>query len=147
MDGIWEGQTLSPLILDASVALKLVIDEPGSEAAIDLIARADERIAPDWMLTEVASALSNKVRYEGIAIEEAATALQALPRFVERFVDSRPLLERTMRLSIKLGHALYDCLYLAVALEERGRVVTADEKFHKAAAYAGYGDQLELLLA
>lgn len=105
----------------------------------------EERIAPDWMTIEVASALANKVRYDGVTAQRAAEALEAMPRFVDRFVASGPLLRRALELSVELDHALYDCMYLAIALDQDGRVLTADRKFRGSAARAGYAAYLDLL--
>lgn len=127
-----------PIVLDASVAIKLVISEPDTPVARERALTDEERIAPDWMITEVASALAKKVRYDAVAVEHAAQALEAMPRFVDRFVASGPLLRRALELSAELDHALYDCLYLAVALDGGGRVLTADNGFHASATRAGY---------
>ena len=133
-----------PIILDASVALKLVTREPGTEQAQALVL-GEERIAPDWMLTEVASGLANKVRYEGTDRSRALAALAAVPRFVDRFFPSQPLHPDAIDLAVRLEHAFYDCLYLVLAIAEQGRVVTADRDFFKSASKAGFGEQVELL--
>ena len=133
-----------PIVLDASVALKLVVREPGTDEAQALVL-AEERIAPDWMLAEVASGLANKVRYEAVDGDQARIALAAMPRFVDRFFPIQPLLDGAITLTVQLEHALYDCLYLVLAIVEGGRVVTADRGFHSAATRAGYGKQVELL--
>jgi hypothetical protein len=50
-------------------------------------------------------------------------------------------LDEVLRLSVLLTHSVYDCAYLALALLNRTRVVTADRRFAKAvrseAALAG----------
>ncbi len=133
-----------PIVLDASVALKLVSREPGTEQAQALVLDK-ERIAPDWMLVEVASGLAKKVRHEGVDHGRAMTALEAVPRFIDRFFPAQLLLQDAMELSLRLEHALYDCLYLVLALSERGRVVTADQGFVKSATRGGFSEQVELL--
>lgn len=134
-----------PIILDASVAIKLVVAEPGSAQARAVILDEDERVAPDWMMTEVASALANKVRHEGLSIPRAEAALDAIPHFVDQTVNTQKLLPQTVKLSAEIGHALYDCLYLVVATQVGGRVITADKNFHAKASRSGYGGSVELL--
>ncbi len=133
-----------PIILDASVALKLVTREPGTDQAQALVLN-EHRIAPDWMLAEVASGLANKIRYEGVDLNQAMIALAALPKFVDHFFPTQPLLAEAMNLAVQLEHALYDCLYLVLAVAEKGRVVTADREFFSSATRHGFGEQMELL--
>lgn len=134
-----------PIVLDASVAIKLVVLEPGTANAQAVLLDEDERVAPDWLLTEIASGLSQKVRYEGLAIDRAIAALAASPRFVDRFLPAQPFLSDAIKLAVELEHALYDCLYLVIAIAEGGHVLTADQKFYKSAARAGYGERMQLL--
>lgn len=133
------------VVLDASVALMLLTPEPGTAAAQARLKTDEEWIAPEWLAVEIASGLANKVRYEGMDIARAEQALLAFPMFISRTVETAPMIADAMRLSIQLGHALYDCLYLLVALEENGRVLTADVKFAAAARKAGFEAQIELL--
>ena len=134
-----------PLIIDASVAIKFVVEEPGAAAALALLDRAERRFAPDWMVAEAASALANKVRFQGLGGPHAARALELLPSFLDELMPSLPLLAATIRLSADLNHATYDCLYLALAQTCDGTVVTADEGFVNAATRAGLGRQVERL--
>ncbi len=133
-----------PIVLDASMALKLVTPEPGSDQARTAVL-GEELIAPDWMLAEVASGLANEVRYGSIDVERARTSLGAMPRFIAEFFPTRLLLPDALTLSADLSHALYDCVYLVLAIAENGKVITADRKFQQAAAKGGWAAQVELL--
>ncbi len=75
----------------------------------------------------------------------ATVALAAIPRFVAEFFPTQPLLPDAMSLAVKLEHALYDCIYLVLALADNGRVVTADRGFFNSASRGGYSKQVELL--
>jgi predicted nucleic acid-binding protein len=44
-------------------------------------------------------------------------------------VASDGLLERALELAVALKHPVYDCLYLALALDRGARVVSADRHF------------------
>ena len=78
---------------------------------------------------EVASALAKKVRLSGLPAEQATAALVALDQFIPVQVATEPLIEPAMALSQTLNHALFDCLYLALAIQRGGVVVTSDLKF------------------
>lgn len=135
-----------PIVVDASVSLKLVTLEPGTREAQALLDRGEERIAPDWMLAEAASGLANKVRSERLDRRAAQRSLAALPAFIDRFVDAAPLLDRAMELAAELDHPLYDCLYLLIAIDEEGVVITADHGLLKAARRGGFAERTERLI-
>ena len=134
-----------PIVIDASVALKLVTCEPGTAEAQALLGRDEERIAPDWMLVEAASGLANKTRFDRLELAVGQTALAALPSFIDRFVPAEPMLGRAMALASELDHPLYDCLYLALAIAEDAVLVTADDGLVAAARRGGRREQTERL--
>jgi predicted nucleic acid-binding protein len=133
------------LVFDASVVVKVLTEEAGSDRATGRLALEPERTAPDWLCAEIASALSKKVRYAGLPIAQAEQALAALPSIMPDLVPTARLIEPALSLSIELSHAVYDCLYLALALAQDCNVVTADRKFFEAASRSKYVARVELL--
>jgi predicted nucleic acid-binding protein len=133
------------LVVDASVALKFVTQEPGNDAALALLAAPDPLIAPDWLLVECASGLSKKVLASGLPQSQAVTSFAALPEFFSRLHPASELMGSSLDLSFQLRHAVYDCLYLALALREDAMLITADMKFEKVARRGGFGSRVRLL--
>lgn len=135
-----------PLILDASVLVKLVVEEPGSNEAVALLDRPEPRMVPDWALIETANALWNKVKYSHLLEIHAEDSLNSLIDFIDHVIPARDLSEEALRLAFRLRHPVYDALYLALALREKGTVITADKDFVRAADRAGLGGHMELLV-
>lgn len=133
------------LVVDASVALKFVTQEPGNDAASALLAAPDPLIAPDWLLVECASGLAKKVLTSGLSQPQAEESFAALPKFFSRLHSAVELVESSLDLSLRLRHAVYDCLYLALALREDATLITADAKFEKAARRGGFASRIRLL--
>lgn len=133
------------LVVDASVAVKFVLRETGTEAARHLLAIPDPLIAPDWLLAEAASAMWKKVKRSELLAVHAERNLELLPEFFERLHPSRSLVTDAFAWSLRLRHPVYDCVYLALALREDCRIVTADEKFYGALVKGGIEDQASLL--
>ena len=115
------------LIVDASVALKWVVDEPGSEAAEQL--RKDALAAPDLWLIETANALWTRARRNLLSAADVTALFSILCRATVRTTPSHLDVIDALRLAAELNHPVYDCLYLAAALREDGVVVTADTRF------------------
>ena len=133
------------LVVDASVALKFVTQELGAAEAAAILAAPDPLIGPDWVLLECASGLAKKVLMNGLPQAKAEASMAALPTFFSRLYPSVALLDSSLELSVRLGHAIYDCLYLALALREDVALITADKKFENAACRGGFASQIRLL--
>lgn len=118
-------------VVDASVAVKWVVPENGSDRARSLAQAKLE--APDLLIVECANILWKKVRLGHLTRREATDCLRLLLDMPVAVVASRELLDSALRLSLELDHPVYDCLYLALALQRRFPLVTADEKLAKAA--------------
>ena len=115
------------MVVDASVAVKWVIPEAGSEAASDLLGR--ELWAPSLWLAEAANALRKKSRRGEISEREAQERAQDLLDAPVEPVELPILLPSAMRMAGELGHSIYDCFYLAAALLRDATLVTADRRF------------------
>ena len=136
---------LSLLVVDASVAVKLIVDEDGKEEALARTRNETRLVAPDWLLVEAGNALWRKCA-SGVFDREVAEDLHAmLPRFFDEFRPSAPLAPTALALSFDLKHWIYDCIYLATAIDLGAPLLTADRKFWNAAKRSGYGDVVELL--
>jgi predicted nucleic acid-binding protein len=118
------------LVVDASVVLKWVVDEPGSAAAAAL--RASFLAAPELLLEECANVLWVKQRRGELTADEARERLRLLFEAPVQLVPSAGLLNRALELGIHLDQTVYDCIYLALALHLDGQLVTADRRLAEA---------------
>jgi len=133
------------VVIDASIALKWVLDEPDSDAAVAL--RDQELIAPALWLIEAANALWRNVRIGQLTNEEAGERLCELLNAPVATLAMEPYLGRALDLAATIGHPVYDCLYLALALHHQTHVATADRRFASAADLAGLRGSIRLLSA
>ena len=116
-------------VVDASVAIKWVVDEPGTEQA--LLLRQHRLVAPDLLIPECANILWKKVRRKELSEAEAMLAARLLQRAEIDLEPMRGLLEPATRLAIALDHPAYDCIYLALAEALSCAMVTADEQLYR----------------
>jgi predicted nucleic acid-binding protein len=133
------------LVVDANIAIKFVTLEPGREEAYDRTDGEAALIAPDWILIETGHALWRKARMGLLNREAAERCLEQLPFFFVDLVGAKPLAGAAQKLAFELDHWIYDCFYLALALDRDAPLLTADRKFWNAAKRAGYGGSVELL--
>ena len=131
------------LVIDASVALKWVLDpldEPGADDAGKLLRhlRGSQGllVAPTHWFAEIVAVV---VRKEPGRVDDTIALLHTLNVDV---VDGPVLLARAAKLSALLDHHLFDTLYHAVAIDRDATLVTADQRYFAKAAALGH---IELL--
>ena len=121
------------IVVNASVAVKWLLPEPGDAAAQELLASEERLVAPSLIRTEVAAALARRARFREIEPRDAETAmglwLQTLRDGVIGLVADEVDLVTALGLTAELSHPLQDCLYLALAERLCAPLVTADKKF------------------
>ncbi|MCI0546506.1 MAG: type II toxin-antitoxin system VapC family toxin [Candidatus Rokubacteria bacterium] len=136
----------STAVLDASVAVRWVIPERGSEQAALLLSRPVGWIAPRLMVTEVAAAMRRKVVAGELRAETALQALDIIVAAVDdgtiRLTEDEDVVGTALALALTLGHKVPDCLYLAVAEREGARLVTADRQLDQLARHRGISSEL-----
>jgi predicted nucleic acid-binding protein len=113
-------------VVDASVAVKWVVNESGSDRARLLSQTKLE--APDLLRIECANILWKKVRIRDLSRQQASTGLQLLLQAPVSLVESRRLLDSALGLSLDLHHPVYDCVYIALAIRLGVPLITADER-------------------
>ena len=116
------------LVIDASIAVKWVVEEDGTPQALALRQRA-KLIAPELLVAECANILWKKVRRRELSKDEAVLASRLLQAAEIELQSTRSLLEPATRIAIELDHPAYDCLYIALAVANGCQFVTADESF------------------
>ena len=119
-------------VIDASVAVKFLTLQAGSEQAFAYIDSPEALIAPDLIVPEVANALWKKVKQSELLEIHAQRSIDDLPEFFVSLESTVVLMRDAFRLSFQLRHAVYDCVYLALAIRESAILVTADRKFMNA---------------
>ena len=116
---------MNTFVIDASIAVKWVVEEDGTENALALRGRT-KLIAPELLTAECANIFWKKVQRGELTEDEALLAARLLQASDIELLPTRALLESATRLAIELNHPAYDCIYIALAIEHDCRFVTAD---------------------
>jgi predicted nucleic acid-binding protein len=126
------------LVIDASVAAKWFVDEPGSEAARSIL--LDVRDGPNWFsvpelfFVEMLGVLSR--------VAESEEQLKLLLTILEdlgfaRLALGHETLRRAAELAYSWGLSAYDAVYAATADLLGGQWLTADARAHEKIASLG----------
>ena len=116
------------VVVDASVAVRWLLDVPGSDRADRLIRKEDRIVAPDLVMVEIANALWKAVRFAGLAPPAAAEAIAQAGTGFHELIAARALADRALAIALNLRHPAYDCFYLALAQTRECPLVTADDR-------------------
>ena len=119
-------------VVDASIAVKWLVHEEYSEHAASLLDDGNTLIAPELLFAEACNALWAMHRRGDISEEdfaEAADTLKHAPLAIPS--PMRQLAAAASRLAVDLDHPVYDCFYLALAVQEQYPLVTADRRLHQ----------------
>ena len=132
------------IVVDASVAVKWVLPEPGSEAAAAIRTADDDLIAPSLAYAEIGSAIWRAVIRGDVPAADARRDLKVDVSHYRCIIPLDELSDRALELATRLRHPIYDCFYLTLAERERCPLITADGRLI-AAAKAMKGIELRLL--
>ncbi len=132
------------VVIDASVAMKWLIDSDESGRARGLIGTAI-LVAPDLIMAEVANALWRYVAAGQIPPPKAAAAMTAFRRTLDRTYPLAPLADAALAMAGTIGHTAYDCFYVALAEDLHATVVTADRRLITKVAGTAWQDRIRSL--
>jgi predicted nucleic acid-binding protein len=132
---------LPAFVVDASVALKWVVAEESSDQAAKLLGAP--LAAPALIEAECSNVLWAKARRGEMTPSEARRRSEFLMRVPIRLVPMSNLISSALALAFRLDQPVYDCLYLALAIDESSVLVTADIRFARAtSAHAELRDRV-----
>lgn len=128
---------MTDLVIDSSAFVKLFVPEDGSARTLELATKAEQLLAPDYIMTETANTLWKYVRWQGLPADRALDRLDVARRYDIELVPTDELLPEALAIACELPHPLYDCLYLLLALRGGRTLATADKRMRATAEGLG----------
>lgn len=129
---------LKVYVVDASVVLKWALPEPGRVRAAALLddyeAQRAHLLSPPTLMHEVASGLAKRFRQKHLNEQEAASAFAFIRDRLPLTAGTGRLAETAFDFALQHHVSYWDALYLALAIEYRCDLVTADTRFQRIAS-------------
>ncbi len=139
---------IAACVIDASVAIKWVITEDGTDAANRLRWSGTVFHAPDLLVPETGNILWKKVLREELTRAEAELACGVLRLAKIEIHDMGRQSFAALRMALALDHPVYDTTYLVLAQALGMPMVTADRRLvNKVSALRGEVFPQVMLLA
>jgi predicted nucleic acid-binding protein len=128
-------------VLDASVAVKWCLPSEREELAaeagelLESSRREEVRfLVPDLFWVELANALWKAVRRAELSADNAARALSFVRDLGIATLPSEEIVPQALNLAVRYGRTVYDSLYVALAVQSKSDLITADERLANALA-------------
>jgi len=132
---------VTKLVLDASVALKWAMPlarEPLTDQSLRLFREyrdgAVDFLVPDMFWVELGNVLWKGVRQRRWTRSEAESVAADMKARDFVTVPSLMLLTEALEISFQHDRSVYDCLYVALAVQIKADLITADERLANALA-------------
>ncbi|MGB8818922.1 MAG: type II toxin-antitoxin system VapC family toxin [Rhizobiaceae bacterium] len=133
---------MTSFVVDASVALKWFVPEADSSMADDLVRAEADLIAPGIIWTELANAVWKNARLGNLDSGIWDDVAAKLPGLMTIHSAEGPLLQSAVKLAVSHEHPVYDCVYLALAIQTGARVVTVDKRFLNVFGQSDHADRV-----
>lgn len=133
------------VVLDASAAVRAVMDAAAQPQLLDRLAAATHILAPSLMRVEAANALWKYQRAGLIDAVEARDRHAEVCLLVHRFVDEQALFPEALQLAVDQQHPVYDAIYAVTARRNAATLLSFDRRLHDLCSTATIG--CDLLLA
>lgn len=123
---------MTQFVVDANVAIKWVLLEIHTDSALRLLNNDYTLLVPDFFFPEIGNILWKRIRRREITLEEAQENLSELSQVNFQICPSLSVMPLALDIAVRVEQAVYDCVYLALAVTNQCQMVTADERFYNA---------------
>ncbi len=131
---------MASYVVDTSVVMRRFIIEPYTPESRELLARmdrGDDLFIPEFCLIECVNVFWKKVRFQGLPQADAEQFIIDLLDLDFYIVPVSKLLTRALQIGLTHQLAVYDSLYIALALDRGFPLITVDDKQSNAATACG----------
>lgn len=127
---------MTPLVVDTSVAVAWFISQTYSQQALRILNQHQagqwQFLAPDHLYAEFGNAIWRTNRANLLSAVDAQRIIHQFSRETFTLSSTALLLQDAYTLAVQHNRSVYDCLYIALAQQEKCTFVTADEKLFNA---------------
>lgn len=119
---------MNVVVLDASIAAKWIFWEPGSELAQTLLYEQYLFYVPDIFYVEMDAIIAKKFRKRELNSDEAYVKRAQVQRLALKKWSHLSLTDLAFDISVTLPVTIYDAIYMALAVEKKTVMWTADDR-------------------
>ena len=125
------------VVLDASAAVELVLQREHSVQIGEKIIGADWVIAPNLYISEITNVFWKYQKLVDYPYDECEKNIDQSVALPDEFMAEIDLYREAFNLGCKLGHSVYDMMYLVLARRHSAILLTVDKKLVASATKSG----------
>ena len=133
------------IVPDASIVAAAFFQEEHADAAQKILASGRTLIAPDLLYAEIANVIWKRRHLGEITDDEAIELLNDALALPIEIITCRDLVDAALPLALLTRRTVYDCLYLAAALNSNATFITADRRLVNALARTPISKHIAML--
>lgn len=137
---------MNHFVTDASVAIKWLIWEEGTERAHKLLDQIEFFYVPNLFLMEIDAVITKRVRKKEMTGVEALIKREQFRKFPFEQISYKEIEELAFELSIGFPITLYDAAYLATAIDHQAKLYTADHRLANGLSGTPFSEYVECIL-
>lgn len=123
---------MTKYVVDANVAIKWILPEIYSNFALRLRNPNYQLLVPDFFFPEITNIFWKRVKKGEMTLQEAKRDLRIMQGIPLQISPSFPLMSQALDIATRVDQAVYDCVYLTLAIKHNCQMVTADQRFYNA---------------
>ncbi len=121
-------------VLDASVAIEVVLQREKAEKFVSSIAEADWVITPNLFIAEVTNVFWKYQKFANLPFLVCEKGIEQAISLPDNFITEQDLYREAFKLACNLNHSVYDMLYLVIARRNNATLLTLDQKLLQTAS-------------
>jgi predicted nucleic acid-binding protein len=111
-------------VIDANVAIKWVLPEIHSDTALSILDNDDDQLlVPDFFFSEITNILWKRIQRDELSLTDAKESLKSIQQVDFEIFSSYDLVAQALEISVEVKQAIYDCIYLALAIDNEAEIL------------------------
>lgn len=136
-------------VVDASVVVKWFLPESDTAEATDILHQIRRghahAVVPELLLAECANVIWKRVVQGSISAADASMIVEAVVESPFQVERTAPLLPTAFAIAVETHCTVYDAIYVALAIQVDGILLSADRKLERLMADRPYGERVRVL--
>ena len=122
---------MATYIVDATIVMNYLIKDQytiNAKAFFDQVTTQDRLLVPEFCFMECTNVLWKQIRFHGLSERDAEKLLKDLYRLPFKTVNVKRVLPVALQIGTRHTLAIYDSVYIALALQLHAPLLTVDQK-------------------
>lgn len=130
---------MTEFVIDTSIIITYLFNEPYVAHATAFLKQdqAHQFFVPEFCLVECTNVIWKRIRFQGLSTADGVVTMRILQALPLKRSPIKTMLPQALRVAVQYQLAVYDAVYIAMAMQRNSLLVTLDQKQAAAASAEG----------